>query len=61
MEQAENKWLNILEDELKKEMDKAPSVVSSHDIYCHARTSLSRYVKKTPDVGYLCGMFCELI
>jgi len=32
MKQAENKWLNILENELKKEMDKAPSVVSSHDI-----------------------------
>ena len=32
MEQAENKWLVILKDELKKEMKKAPSVVSSHDL-----------------------------
>jgi len=33
MNQAEKKWLKILEDELEKEMNKAPSVVSSHDIH----------------------------
>ena len=32
MNQAEKRWLGILERELKKEMDKAPSFVSSHDI-----------------------------
>jgi uncharacterized protein len=32
IQEVENKWLQTLELELRQEMDKAPSVVSSHDL-----------------------------
>ena len=49
MKQAEAKWLKILEEELKKEMDKAPSVVSSHDFGHIIR--VWKYVKQISDTN----------
>jgi len=53
MEQVEKKWLAVLENELEKEMAKAPARVSSHDVnHIHRVWKYAKQIAKDTDVDW---------